>query len=241
MTRRSPRRVHRLVLALVAGALVLAACSSGSSSGGGGGGAAPTKQRGQHEHDRGCVRHAAGRVGHADQGRHDHLPDHRRLAADLHHADLPGRGLDGLQPRFPAPDVPAALLGERRQPTGHQLPAVARARADLLQRRQDRHDQPEPELQVVRRSRRSTRQGRARSSSTRCAPRSRRTPTTSARTPPGNFPDNITTHDGAEPAPGRAHAQQGLQPELVHRHPADPASRRCRRPRGTSPRPADRT
>jgi peptide/nickel transport system substrate-binding protein len=46
MTRRSPRRVHRLVLALTAVALVLAACSSGSSSGGGGGGAAPTNTAG---------------------------------------------------------------------------------------------------------------------------------------------------------------------------------------------------
>jgi peptide/nickel transport system substrate-binding protein len=37
MTRRSPYRVHRLVLALVAGALLMAACGGGTSSGGGGG------------------------------------------------------------------------------------------------------------------------------------------------------------------------------------------------------------
>ena len=77
-------------------------------------------------------------------------------------------------------------------------------RAGLLQRRQDRHDQHEPELQVVRRPRRSTRSDvlffidEVRAAVKENARR------TSAPTRKGDFPDNVVSATAPSTAPGRA-------------------------------------
>ena len=187
------RSTCRVLVATFTGLLLLAACSSGSSG-----------RRGRHVCDQGPRQHQYDRGQPTARCR----PSRARPIKRRHRS--PTRSSRGRSRPTSCRCIPARpgrsttttsrslmfrplYLAERRQPAGHQLPAVADQATGLQQRQQDRHDQHDATTTSGPTGTPSMRRTCC-SSSTRFAPRSRRTPTTSGLTQRETSPTTSSAH-----------------------------------------------